>query len=81
MGSPPFRRPLLAALVAAAQFSGVLAATEEATKEFVLGVRVLGKSIRDTGMQRGRQARRRIPPCSKGAGAVERGLYLLLFSI
>jgi hypothetical protein len=30
----------------------VLAATEEATKEFVLGVRILGKSIRDTGMQR-----------------------------
>jgi hypothetical protein len=122
---------------ATALLSGVLAATEEATKEFVLGVRILGKSIRDTGMQRdmvvlvsdgvseylrellevcsassatakvatgvrllrrvcdsqarrrspppspclGPPSSRRRPPCSEGAGAVERGLYLLLFSI
>jgi hypothetical protein len=58
MGSPPCRRPLLAALVAAALLSGVLAATEDAYvtllygDEFVLGVRVLGKSIRNTGTRR-----------------------------
>jgi hypothetical protein len=51
-------RPLLAALVAAALLAGALAATEEAYvkllygDEFVLGVRVLGKSIRDTGTSR-----------------------------
>ena len=59
MGSPPCGRPLLAAaLVAVALLSGALAATEEAYvtllygDEFVLGVRVLGKSIRDTGTRR-----------------------------
>jgi hypothetical protein len=55
MGSPPFWRPLLAALVAAALLSRVLAATEKAYvmllygDEFVLGVRVLGNSICNTG--------------------------------
>ncbi|VAH34564.1 unnamed protein product [Triticum turgidum subsp. durum] len=58
MGPPPTRWPLLAALVAAALLAGAAAATEEAYvtllygDEFVLGVRVLGKSIRDTGTRR-----------------------------
>ncbi|XBI93518.1 hypothetical protein VPH35_030351 [Triticum aestivum] len=58
MGPPPSRLPLLAALVAAALLAGAAAATEEAYvtllygDEFVLGVRVLGKSIRDTGTRR-----------------------------
>lgn len=58
MGPPPSRLPLLTALVAAALLAGAAAATEEAYvtllygDEFVLGVRVLGKSIRDTGTRR-----------------------------
>ncbi|KQJ83610.1 hypothetical protein BRADI_5g15780v3 [Brachypodium distachyon] len=62
MGPPASRLPILAALVAAALLAGMAAtaaaATEEAYvtllygDEFVLGVRVLGKSIRDTGTRR-----------------------------